>query len=76
MPMRRVFISDDDLALIEQACRSLAVQYSIDAERQKNPVVSDGAAETARNAHLAYWCSGPMARARGESRAPRQVRPT
>jgi hypothetical protein len=31
----RAHLSDDDLALLKQACRSLAVQYSADAERQK-----------------------------------------
>jgi len=39
--MRRVHLSDEDLQITEQACRSLAARYRRDAERQKNPLVRD-----------------------------------
>ena len=47
MPTRRVHLSDNDLKLAEQACRSLAVHYCIDPERPRNPVVSASGAELA-----------------------------
>lgn len=40
--------SGSSLSSLEQACRSLAVQYSADAERQRNPIISDAAAESAK----------------------------
>ena len=45
--MRRVHVSDHDLEMIEQACRSLAARYRRDAERHANPLVRDGALDSA-----------------------------
>lgn len=37
--LRRVEISDDDLALAAAGCRALAYRYREDAKRQKNPLI-------------------------------------
>lgn len=42
------FVCGVDLSLLERACRSPAVQYSADAERQRNPMISNAAAESAK----------------------------
>ena len=39
--MRRVHLTDEDLDLATQACRSLAIRYRIDAEQQQNPILRD-----------------------------------
>lgn len=43
-----VTLSDEDLKLAEQACRSLAARYRQHAERQRNPIVRDAALESAQ----------------------------
>jgi hypothetical protein len=45
--LRRVHLSDTDLELAEQSCRSLAHTYRNDAKRQTNPIVADGMLEHA-----------------------------
>jgi hypothetical protein len=45
--MCRIHISDEDLQLTEQACRSMAARYRRDAERQQNPLVRDGTLRSA-----------------------------
>jgi len=40
--MRRVYVTDEDLKLTEQALRSLAVRYRDIAKRHENPIVRQG----------------------------------
>ena len=45
--MRRIHVSDDDLTLIEEACRRLANRYRLESERHVNPLTKAGALESA-----------------------------
>jgi hypothetical protein len=47
MVMRRVHLTDEDLELTEQACRSLAERYRRDADRHRNPLIRERALESA-----------------------------
>lgn len=54
MVMRRIHLTDEDLSMAEQACRSLAQRHIDDAAKQSNPILRDGALnESARFLRLA-----------------------
>jgi hypothetical protein len=48
--LRRVSLSDDDLALAASGCRALAFRYREDAKRQKNPLIVHDSLKRAENA--------------------------
>ena len=48
--LRRVSISDEDLALAATGCRSLAYRYREDAKRQKNPMLVEASLARAEHA--------------------------
>ena len=48
--MRRVSVSDDDLALAAAGCRALAFRYREDAKQQKNPLLVEDSLARAEHA--------------------------
>jgi len=46
--MRRAHLTDEDLEMIEQACRNLVARYRNDAKRQANPSIRDGLLDNAQ----------------------------
>ena len=50
--LRRVSVSDDDLALAAAGCRALAFRYREDAKKQKNPVLVEDTLARAEHAEL------------------------
>ena len=48
--LRRVSVSDDDLAMAAAGCRALAYRYREDAKRQKNPMLVEASLARAEHA--------------------------
>ena len=48
--LRRVSVSDDDLALAAAGCRALAYRYREDAKRQQNPMIVEDKLKRAEHA--------------------------